>query len=240
MSCNDNQSFCETDQTIGGNLTDIIASDSELSELLGGKNDPLDFLDVSGGKITTDIWKMLEKILKATNSFGELGKRDYPSVVKGELEGWPTNVEKFLEITPEHYNNIVDILKKSNILTTFNTVESKSLILGESFTDLKEYIKNFKIDANRCDSCNVSCYSSYSCGQGCGEGCGQACTAGNQSCNQTCYQGCVSGESGGGGCSSCQSCVSCQSCMTCQSCYGQGCSSCDIGCYSGYSCSRDL
>lgn len=239
MSCNDNQSFCQTDQTIEGNLSYIIDSDQELSNLLN-KDDPLDFLNVSNKKITADIWKMIEKLLKATNAFGELGDRNFPSVKNEELEGWPNNIDIFLNISPEHYNDIVNILKKSNLLTTFNTVAANSLILGEQFIDLKNYIKKFKIDANRCDSCNISCYSDYSCNQGCGQVCDTNTQGGCGQCFQGCTSNCEGLEGGGGGCTTCESCYSCQQCMSCQSCYGQGCSSCDIGCYNGYDCSHDL
>ena len=49
MSCNDDQSFCRIDQTVGGNLKEIIDSynDSELIDIVKNKTDNtynLDFL----------------------------------------------------------------------------------------------------------------------------------------------------------------------------------------------------
>lgn len=235
MGCNDNQSFCLTDQTIKGNLEDIINSDSELLEAM--KNDKtLDFISTPG-RITVNIWNLLEKFFKAAHNYGDYGDRNYPSVQNNKIKNWPT-VEQFSSISPEAYNSLIDIIKDSNTLSNFNKVTKNSIILGDYFTDLQNYIENFKIDPNRCNSCNTSCYASYSCNQGCGEVCdyGNQC-AGSYSCLQGCSGECSSSEHS---CTGCEAGVCNTQGCSCESCQGGYCSSCNIGCYSGYSCSRDL
>lgn len=222
MSCNDDQSFCRIDQTVGGNLKEIIDSynDSELIDIVKNKTDntySLDFLtQLKNQSIDTKWWDILNKIFLAINAVGDYGDRNYPKVTDNQLDGF-TQPQKNSLINADDYNQILNILRQSSNLSNISSKNINDIIFGTYFTDLKTYISEYNIDSNRCNDCNASCYASYSCnqssgGDGCGcwcqygeecyQGCGQSCS---QDCNQSCYQSCSQ------------------------------CSGCNIGCYSGYS-----
>ena len=105
------------------------------------------------------------------------------------------------------YNLLLSVLKIKN-----KNVSPKDRLLGSYFSDLENYINNYKLNDDRCSTCNAACQSGQSCSQGCGDTCENSCQTncegGICGCLQRCEGTCEYSSQCGTPCqASCQDCV---------------------------------
>ena len=129
--------------------------------------------------ITKDIWTQLQTTLQAIKDYGELAE-DNPNQDKINQITVNTGNLTFLN----DYNKILNALDKNNI--TGSQLISKDLI-----DTLKQNIRTYNINADRCNVCNTSC-------QNCQSDCDNECRPSGSGGDGGCYCGCGLGDNDSG------------------------------------------
>lgn len=155
--------------------------------------------------------------LKKISEYGAEGTKN-PS--ESELNTLK-KVQSKEKITTNSYNLLLSVLKIKN-----KNVASKDKLLGSYFSNLENYINNYKLNDDRCSTCNATCQSGQSCHQGCGDTCENSCQTNCEGgicgclvgCQGTCeylnQSGCGSCQGGSSNCNSgCQGSESCAGCQ---------------------------
>lgn len=176
-NCSSAQTFCNINGQLVKNNLNISFPD------IGNK----------GSKITPEWKQQIINILKSIYNYGNAGTRN-PSLA--EINGLDAIVAKD-RITAEDYNEVVRILNGT-------AVKQKTRILGTYFSDLENYINNYKLNADRCNTCNSGCNTTCQASAQCDDYC--------NSCNIVCDTNCESNDDGqacGMSCGVVESCGSC-------------------------------
>lgn len=144
----------------------------------------------------TPEWKQqVINILRTIHNYGNKGTRNPTTQEINNLNSISSNQT----ITPEDYNEIIKILDGPLVL-------QHNHILGTYYSDLKKYINNYKLNADRCNTCNTGCNTTCQESHQCEDYC--------NSCNITCDTNCESMDAGvscGKGCGLSEACGACDS-----------------------------
>ena len=126
----------------------------------------------------TPEWKQqIINILKTIRDYGNAGTR---TPTTKQIDSLYTLSSNQL-ITPEDYNEILEILSGTRVV-------QHDHILGTYYSDLESYINNYKLNADRCNSCNTGCNTKCQESSQCSDYC--------NSCNVSCDSNCESNDNG--------------------------------------------
>lgn len=118
--------------------------------------------------ISDELWNKISNILQYLKDYGQIAN-DNPTQQKINN----TKVVQDQQIMLDNYNAILTALNQ-------NTINSNKLIAKELIDNIKIYIKNYQLDATRCDVCNTSgCQVPQCCDHNCCDGdCAYSCGEG--------------------------------------------------------------
>ena len=137
------------------------------------------------GIITPDLYKTIKTILEDINNYGNLrANKESRNPTKLELDSIKDfQAIKDLILTKD-YNNTLEILHQNKNLLNKT---GDNIIETELIEKIKEYIKEYKFENDRCNYCNVAkdavCTEGVKSGGGCleaGGSCGCQCVAHNR------------------------------------------------------------
>lgn len=152
-----------------------------------------------GSKITPEWKNQVINILKSIYNYGSYGTRNPTLTQINSLD----SISSKERITIDDYNEIIAIIGGTK-------VNKKDKILGTYFSDLENSINNYKLNADRCNTCNTGCNTTCQASAQCNDYC--------NSCNVTCDSACESLDNG---------CMGSAQTSPCG--YDEVCGSCDGG-----------
>lgn len=164
-SCSSAQTFCKINgQLVKDNLT-------------------ISFPDIGnkGSKITTEWKQQIINILQTIHDYGNAGTRNPTTTEINKLD----SIKAKQKIMTDDYNEIINILNGP-------VVNKKTRILGTYFSDLEKYIKNYKLNEDRCNTCNSGCNTTCQASAQCEDYCDSC----NVSCDTACESMVCSGQGG--------------------------------------------
>lgn len=171
-------------------------------------------------KITPELWKKTYDFLREFYNIGTQGDRKYPSLATinslsttiDSISPNKSNNQQYEKITNNLYLNLLKTISldaDTSQATALNIGGKNDLITIDNIVDkVQKYLENYKIDFNRCDTCNATgnCIHCSHCDDNaipafCFQGCGNSCSHGG-SCSQCCMYGSPSStpEGGDGSC----------------------------------------
>ena len=151
QGCNSAQTFCATEQ---------VASRRNIFSIT---------LPAQYSNITPEIFNNLKTALTQIRNYGNAGTRN-PDITG--LDSYSVNQE----IPAAAFNNIANKINYSNLVTATTSIISLS-----QFSALLEHLNGYRLNSNRCNTCNTAANITCTSCQGCNST--QACY---QGCNQTC------------------------------------------------------
>lgn len=175
-NCSTAQTFCQNCQTVG----EYSSIKFQFSETFAPKT-----------KATTK-WKT--EVINGLTKISNYGSQGTKSPTDTELNTLHTILSK-QKINDTDYNEIITILKNGT------KVQEKTRILGSYFLDLQDYINNYKLNVNLCNTCNSGCNTTCQASAQCNDYC--------SSCDVTCDTNCESNIYSPG-CGSCGCEIGCQ------------------------------
>lgn len=167
-TCKTEQSFC----TINGQkVSDNTGIDASLLNIT--QHETL---------VSDTLWNRIYTVLKNIYNYGKRGTRN-PSI--SDLNDVSDNDE----ILQDLYNDII------NLISTSGTIENQPIITKKLMDNLQTKINNYKLNKNRCNSCNTkcnaTCEASSQC-SGCENSGGGGCDL-QESCYRACCEPCAQG-----------------------------------------------
>lgn len=209
MGCESSkQAFCSLGrQTVKDNSSIIFNYSNGLFNKDPNSLSANEIAQMQGTAITTKEINLIIDALTKVKDFGAAGTRNPTQAQMKELE----KALQYQGINADTYDKIIKILDSSTTIKHQYTP-----IKGSYLYQIREKINNYKLNTDRCDTCNTSCNA------GC-QVASQAppCDSCQPACNTSCesYVCAQGGEHRqcGQGCGSCNSCVSGQSTGRCTS-----------------------
>ena len=128
--------------------------------------------------ITNDIWNRIYQVLKNIYNYGNRGQRN-PYILNDDKSLKFSNVNDGDEVLQSLYNQII------NFISTNQTISNQPHISKELMDKIQTTINSYKLNFDRCNSCNTTCNTTCQAAWQCG-----CCDDGQQHCE---------GQWGGGG-----------------------------------------
>ena len=152
-------------------------------------------IGVQYSSITPEWKQQIIDILKTIRDYGNAGTRNPTTEQINSLYTLSPNQL----IMSEDYNEILEILSGTHVV-------QHNHIFGTYYSDLENYINNYKLNADRCNSCNTGCNTTCQESAQCEDYCNR--------CNVACDSNCESLDAGvtcGKGCGLSEACGACDS-----------------------------